>query len=69
VRCVASPSAASARETGARALRAVMEEIMLDLMYDLPEMNNEGTEYLIDEDFLVNPGSLTRQKVERKESA
>ncbi len=33
---------AKARETGARGLRAIVEEIMLDVMYDLPEMENKG---------------------------
>jgi ATP-dependent Clp protease ATP-binding subunit ClpX len=36
------------RETGARALRAVCEEVMLDIMYDLPDQP-PGT-YVIDED-------------------
>ena len=39
---------AKERDTGARALRAVLEEVMLDLMYELPEHNNEGAEYVID---------------------
>jgi ATP-dependent Clp protease ATP-binding subunit ClpX len=30
------------RDTGARALRAVTEEIMLDVMFHLPEMKNSG---------------------------
>src|SRR3954465_4249962 len=37
------------RETGARALRAVCEEIMLDLMYKLPDQQNAG-KYVITED-------------------
>jgi len=40
---------ALARETGARALRAIMDELMLDLMYELPEANNAGVTYVIDE--------------------
>jgi ATP-dependent Clp protease ATP-binding subunit ClpX len=40
---------ALARETGARALRAIMDELMLDLMYELPEANNSGVTYVIDE--------------------
>ncbi len=31
------------RETGARALRSVLEELMLELMYDLPEKSSTGT--------------------------
>ncbi|MGA0286909.1 MAG: ATP-dependent Clp protease ATP-binding subunit ClpX [Phycisphaerales bacterium] len=39
---------AISRQTGARALRAVMDEAMLDRMYDLPELDNEDTTYVID---------------------
>ena len=37
------------RDTGARALRAVCEEIMLDLMYKLPDQQ-QGGKYIINED-------------------
>jgi ATP-dependent Clp protease ATP-binding subunit ClpX len=33
------------RNVGARALRAVLEDIMLDLMYDLPDQKQEGATY------------------------
>ncbi|TVQ56790.1 MAG: ATP-dependent Clp protease ATP-binding subunit ClpX [Phycisphaerales bacterium] len=36
------------RETGARALRAVLDEYMLDLMYDLPDLDAAGTTFVID---------------------
>ena len=36
------------RDTGARALRAVCEEIMLDLMYKLPD-HGQGGKFVIDE--------------------
>ena len=36
------------RDTGARALRTVMEEVMLDLMYELPEQAGKGAKYIID---------------------
>ncbi|MHC4832684.1 MAG: ATP-dependent Clp protease ATP-binding subunit ClpX [Planctomycetota bacterium] len=39
---------AISRQTGARALRAVMDEAMLDRMYDLPELDNEDTTYVVD---------------------
>lgn len=59
------------RETGARGLRAVMEEIMLDLMYDLPEHGNPGATYLIDAK--LTEGKDVRQladlRVRQKESA
>jgi len=38
---------AMARDVGARALRSVMEEMMLDLMYELPEKAEEGATYEI----------------------
>jgi len=41
------------RRSGARGLRAIMENIMLDIMYDLP--SKEGVkECLINEDVVVN---------------
>src|SRR6184192_4291445 len=40
------------RDTGARALRAVCEEIMLELMYKLPDQQNQGGKYLINEDIV-----------------
>ena len=60
---------AQARDTGARALRAVMEEVMLGLMYELPEMDNRGTEYIIDKDAVDRRVSLKELPVRRKESA
>jgi ATP-dependent Clp protease ATP-binding subunit ClpX len=36
------------RGTGARALRSVIDEFMLSLMYDLPETDNSGVTYVID---------------------
>ena len=29
------------RKTGARGLRSILEDIMLDIMYDLPNLNNK----------------------------
>jgi ATP-dependent Clp protease ATP-binding subunit ClpX len=40
------------RKTGARGLRAVLENALLDLMYDLPSQK-EAREVLIDEDFFT----------------
>jgi ATP-dependent Clp protease ATP-binding subunit ClpX len=57
------------RDTGARALRAVMEEVMLDLMYELPEHRHEGAEYLVDERAIERKGSLMDLRVNRKEIA
>ena len=54
------------RKTGARALRAVTEEIMLDLMYDLPELDSEGVEYVVDLDAILNPRPLADLAVQRR---
>ena len=56
------------RDTGARALRAVCEEIMLDLMYRLPDQ--QGGKYVINEDVVEGRRKLFEIKPERrKESA
>ncbi|TAL18727.1 ATP-dependent Clp protease ATP-binding subunit ClpX [bacterium] len=41
------------RKTGARGLRAIMETVMLDLMYDIPSQNN-AREIIINEDVILN---------------
>jgi ATP-dependent Clp protease ATP-binding subunit ClpX len=56
------------RETGARALRAVMEELMIGLMYELPENDNNGVEYVIDESAIDNKKPLVELR-RRRESA
>jgi ATP-dependent Clp protease ATP-binding subunit ClpX len=57
------------RDTGARALRAVCEEIMLDLMYRLPDQA-QGGKYIITEDVVLGRDRLFELKPERrKESA
>ncbi|RMH28500.1 MAG: ATP-dependent Clp protease ATP-binding subunit ClpX [Planctomycetota bacterium] len=61
---------AQERETGARALRAVLDEIMLDLMYELPDRDNTGVEYVIDAPHVARGGlRLDDLRVQRKESA
>jgi ATP-dependent Clp protease ATP-binding subunit ClpX len=57
------------RDTGARALRSVLEEIMIGLMYDLPENDNAGTEFVIDDADVLKPRRLADIRVKRKESA
>ena len=57
------------RDTGARALRAVMDEIMVDLLYDLPEQDNDGVIYVIDPDAVENGADLDRMARRSKESA
>ena len=48
---------AQARGTGARALRSIMESLMLDIMYDLPE-NEAGRTYTITEQVVRGEESL-----------
>jgi ATP-dependent Clp protease ATP-binding subunit ClpX len=57
------------RDTGARALRSVMEEIMLELMYQLPDLQERG-KYVITEDVVTGETSLFSHKpIPLKESA
>ena len=61
---------AKIRETGARALRAVMEEVMLDLMYDLPDDESQGQRYIIDAEAVRSRTPLSKlERVKLKESA
>lgn len=60
---------ALARKTGARALRSVTEELMMDLMYHLPEAGNEGGEFILDRDAVLNPKPLEALRAKRKDSA
>ncbi len=39
---------ARARDTGARALRSIVEEVMLDFMYDLPDLETKGKHTVTD---------------------
>ena len=41
------------RKSGARGLRAILEDIMLDIMYDLPALKNIR-ECVISEDVVIN---------------
>jgi ATP-dependent Clp protease ATP-binding subunit ClpX len=56
------------RDTGARALRAVCEEIMLDLMYKLPEQA-PGGKYVVDASIVEGKRSLFPIKPEVRKSA
>ncbi|HEY8750644.1 MAG TPA: ATP-dependent Clp protease ATP-binding subunit ClpX [Tepidisphaeraceae bacterium] len=57
------------RETGARALRAVCEEVMLDLMYRLPDQQHGG-KFVITADIVEGRQNVLELKPERrKESA
>ena len=57
------------RETGARALRSVMEELMLELMYDLPDLDNENAKYVIDRSAVEGKIALADLRVQQRESA
>lgn len=60
---------ASKRATGARALRAVLEEVMMDHMYDLPDQSNEGVEYVISASAIENKTQLTDLRVAQANTA
>ena len=60
---------ASKRKTGARALRAVMEDTMLDLMYDLPDTDADGYEFVVDEATVRESKSLSEIRIKRAETA
>ena len=47
---------ATTRELGARALRAIIEEFMLDIMYEIPKDENIG-EVTITEDYILKKGA------------
>jgi ATP-dependent Clp protease ATP-binding subunit ClpX len=46
---------AMARKTGARALRSIVEDILLDIMYELPSMENVS-KCLITKDVVLGTG-------------
>ncbi|MBI82453.1 MAG: ATP-dependent Clp protease ATP-binding subunit ClpX [Planctomycetaceae bacterium] len=48
---------AKKKETGARGLRSIIEEVMVDIMYDLPEQTS-GEKYVITEDIVEGRNSL-----------
>ena len=56
------------RDTGARALRAVMEELMLDIMYELPD-RKRGGRYVVTEEVVRGEQPLFPQVGVQKESA
>jgi len=57
------------RDTGARALRAITEELMVDLMYQLPE-EQRGAKYVITRDIVEGKADLfSAKQTIKKESA
>ncbi len=67
LRCFAER--AMARQTGARALRAVLEEVMLDIMYELPDANSEGVTYIIDRQAVESRRHLNQLATRRKKES
>jgi ATP-dependent Clp protease ATP-binding subunit ClpX len=57
-----------ARDTGARALRGVLEDIMLDVLFRLPEEGENGR-YVVSEAVARGEVDLFSQRQRRKESA
>ncbi len=58
------------RQTGARALRAVLDECMLDIMYDLPEVDTDGATFVLDAEAIENKLKLDElPRRQAKESA
>lgn len=60
------------RGTGARALRAVIDNFMIDVMYDLPDRDNQHVVYLIDAEGIergLDLDSMQQPKKAAKESA
>ena len=57
-------------DTGARALRAIAEELMVDLMYQLPE-EPKPAKYVITRDIVEGKVELAtaKQQIAKKESA
>ncbi len=55
-------------DTGARALRAITENLMVDLMYELPE-HPDGTRYVITDDIVNGKTPLLKAMQAKKESA
>ena len=46
---------ALARKTGARGLRSILEQVLLDVMYDLPSLSNLSR-VVVDESTIANDG-------------
>jgi ATP-dependent Clp protease ATP-binding subunit ClpX len=60
-------SRALEKDTGARGLRSIIEEVMLDVMYDLPE--NQGARYVVTENAVHGRERIFPMVEEKKNSA
>jgi ATP-dependent Clp protease ATP-binding subunit ClpX len=56
---------AMAKDTGARALRSIIEDVMLDVMFDLPDQP-AGTQYLVGEDSVRHHAPVVPRRAEAK---
>ena len=54
---------ASDRKTGARALRAILEEVMLDLMFDLPQRVKFQKDFIVTEDVVNGKAGLAGPEI------
>jgi ATP-dependent Clp protease ATP-binding subunit ClpX len=59
---------ALSRDVGARALRSVVEELMLDIMYELPEHKSEGETYVITAEMVNGEASPNLQVSQQAQS-
>jgi ATP-dependent Clp protease ATP-binding subunit ClpX len=57
------------RKTGARALRAIMEEVMLDLMFDLPQRVKFQKTFVVDASVVEGKGTIYNADTDAKETA
>jgi ATP-dependent Clp protease ATP-binding subunit ClpX len=53
------------RDTGARGLRSIVEEVMTDLMYELPEMETKG-KFVVTEPVIRGTESMFEKKIDKK---
>ncbi|MCF7935411.1 MAG: ATP-dependent Clp protease ATP-binding subunit ClpX [Synergistales bacterium] len=60
---------AAGKNTGARAMRSIMEEIMLDLMYTIPSSEKKLNKIVIDEHTVEDPEHPARQFLNNREVA
>ena len=56
---------AKTRDTGARGLRSIVEDIMLDIMYELPEMEHK-TKHIVTEAVVRGEKTLYDKKPDKK---
>jgi ATP-dependent protease Clp, ATPase subunit len=50
------------RGTGARALKTIFEEVMIDIMYEAPEMKNKINKIIIDDNAIIHKKPVFKRK-------